>query len=95
MATSSYDLEAADNVVLIDELEALHAGVKALQGSFSLPFKGWLINQGKCTSIEAATVAGDFREVLQSIILVEPELEITPSGVCPRIWVEGLTITGE
>jgi PmbA protein len=88
-------LETAENVVFIDDLQALHAGVNALQGSFSLPFDGWLVSQGKRTSIESATVAGDFREVLKNILFVEPEAEITPGGICPRIWVDELSITGE
>ncbi|AFY50910.1 putative Zn-dependent protease-like protein [Nostoc sp. PCC 7524] len=88
-------LATAENVILIDDLHALHAGVKSLQGSFSLPFDGWLINQGERTSIESATVAGDFLELLKSIIYVEKEVELTPGGVAPRIWVDGLSITGE
>jgi PmbA protein len=94
-AEQSYSLDSAENVVLIDDLQALHAGVKALQGAFSLPFDGWLVNRGKRTSIEAATVAGDFLELLKSIVYVEPEAHVTPGGVCPYIWVEGLSITGE
>jgi PmbA protein len=94
-ATQTYSLEDAENVILIDDLQALHAGVQSLQGSFSLPFDGWLVNKGVKTSIESATVAGDFREVLNSIVYVEPEAELTSSGVCPRIWVEGLSVTGE
>lgn len=90
-----YALETAENVVFIDDLSALHAGVNALQGSFSLPFDGWIVNHGEKVSIDSATVAGDIREVLQSIIYVEKTPEVTPSGVCPRIWVEGLSITGE
>lgn len=90
-----FSLETAENVILIDDLQALHAGVKSLQGSFSLPFDGWLINKGVKTSIESATVAGDFLEVLKSIIYVEKEVELTPGGVCPRIWVNELSITGE
>ncbi len=93
--TTEYSLDTAENVVLIDDLQALHAGVNALEGAFSLPFDGWLINNGEKTSIEAATVAGDFLELLKSIIFVEKEPEITPGGVCPRIWVEGLSITGQ
>lgn len=88
-------LESADNVVLVDDLHALHAGVKALQGAFSLPFDGWLIHNGKRTSIESATVAGDFREVLKSIIYVEPEGHLTPNGICPYVWVDELSVTGE
>jgi PmbA protein len=82
-------------LVLIDSLSALHAGVKASQGSFSLPFDGWLIRDGEARSIEAATVAGDIRQVLQGIIGFEGEAKITPDGLCPHVWVEGLSITGE
>ncbi|MEM6254699.1 MAG: TldD/PmbA family protein [Cyanobacteria bacterium P01_D01_bin.156] len=92
---TSYDLKTAENVILIDELQALHAGVNALQGSFSLPFDGWLVNKGQRTSIESATVAGDFRQLLQSIIYVSPEEKVTPSGVAPHVWVDSLSITGE
>lgn len=94
-AETSYSLDDADNVVLIDDLQALHAGVNALQGSFSLPFDGWLVQKGKRTSIESATVAGDFRQLLQSIIYVSPEETITPGGVAPHVWVDELSITGE
>ncbi|NDJ19540.1 TldD/PmbA family protein [Myxacorys almedinensis] len=94
-ATEDYSLDTADNVILIDDLSALHAGVQALQGSFSLPFDGWLIKDGKRISIESATVAGDIREVLNSIIYVEKELEFTGSGVAPRVWVNELSVTGE
>lgn len=94
-ADQTYSLDTAENVIFIDDVHALHAGVKALQGAFSLPFDGWLVNQGHRTSIESATVAGDFLELLKSIIYVEPEAHLTPGGVCPHIWVEGLSITGE
>ncbi|MDC0834641.1 TldE protein part of TldE/TldD proteolytic complex [Geitlerinema sp. FC II] len=93
--SDSYSLDTAENVILIDDLSALHAGVNALQGSFSLPFDGWLVNQGEKISVDSATIAGDIRELLKSIIYVEPEAEVTPGGVCPRIWVDGLSVTGE
>lgn len=94
-ADDSYRLDQADNVILIDELQALHAGVSALQGSFSLPFDGWLLRDGKRISVESATVAGDFRQVLNSILHIEPVAEVIPGGICPRIWVSELSITGE
>jgi PmbA protein len=94
-AEQDYSLETAENVIFIDDLQALHAGVQSLQGSFSLPFDGWIVNKGEKTSIESATVAGDFRELLKSIIYLEKDAELTPSGVCPRVWVDGLSITGE
>jgi PmbA protein len=85
----------AGQVVVIDSLSALHAGVKASQGSFSLPFDGWLVQNGVSRSIEAATVAGDIRAVLQAIVGFEGDAKITPDGLCPYVWVEGLSVTGE
>ena len=82
-------------LVVIDSLSALHAGVKASQGSFSLPFDGWLVKNGERRSIEAATVAGDIRQVLQAIVGFEGAAKVTPDGVCPHVWVDGLSITGE
>jgi PmbA protein len=90
-----YNLATVENVILIDDLQALHAGVQASQGSFSLPFDGWLVNKGDRVSVESATVAGDILELLKAIAYVEPEVKITPSGVAPQIWVEGLSITGD
>jgi PmbA protein len=90
-----FSLDTAENVILVDDLHALHAGANSLQGSFSLPFDGWLVNHGERISIDSATVAGDFRDLLKAILHVEPVVEITPGGVCPRIWVDGLSITGE
>lgn len=84
-----------DGLVVIESLSALHAGVKASQGSFSLPFDGWWVRGGESRSIEAATVAGDIRTVLRSLIGFEGEAKITPDGLCPWVWVEGLAITGE
>ena len=81
--------------ILIDELSAIHSGVKASQGSFSLPFDGWIVNDGNKTSIEAATVAGDIIKVLNSIVKIENEQVVTHQGISPHIWVENISITGE
>ncbi len=38
--------------IYIEELNAIHAGVRASQGSFSLPFDGWLYKNTTKISIE-------------------------------------------
>jgi len=81
--------------VWIDSLSALHAGVKASQGSFSLPFDGWVGRGGEAPSIEAATVAGDIRSVRNATVGFEGDAKVTPDGLCPLVWVDGLSITGE
>ncbi len=85
----------SERFILIEGLNALHAGVKASQGSFSLPFDGWLVDNGEKISIEAATIAGDIREVLRNILHIEDNQTITHHGICPHIWVSNLSITGE
>lgn len=94
-ADPSFNLDTVDNVILVDDLQALHAGVKALQGAFSLPFDGWWIKDGKRISVESATVAGDFLTLLKSIVYVEPTEHLTPGGISPYIWVDELSVTGE
>ena len=81
--------------IYIEELNAIHAGVKASQGSFSLPFDGWVYENGKKVSIEAATVAGDFKNLLKDIINIEDTQEITTSGISPHVWINKLSITGD
>ena len=87
--------DCSEKFVLIDNLNALHAGVKASQGSFSLPFDGWLIDSGNKISIEAATVAGCIKELLLNIIQIEDNQVVTHQGISPYIWVDDLSITGE
>ena len=53
------------------------------------------MNKGEKVSVDSATVAGDIRELLNSIVYVEPETEVTMGGVCPRIWVDELSVTCE
>ncbi len=84
-----------DEFILVENLNALHAGVKASQGSFSLPFDGWHVKDGIKTSIESATIAGDFLRLLKNIIQIEDDGIYTHQGVSPHIWIEELTVTGD
>ena len=84
-----------EKFIYIEELNAIHAGVKASQGSFSLPFDGWLINNGEKCSIESATVAGDFKTLLKNIINIETNQITTTSGISPHVWIKELSITGD
>ena len=81
--------------VYIEELNAIHAGVRASQGSCSLPFDGWIYKNGKKISIESATVAGDIKYLLKNIVNIESNQEVTTSGISPHIWVDELSITGD
>ena len=84
-----------EKFVLIESLNAIHAGVKASQGSFSLPFDGWLVNNQEKISIESATIAGDIMNLLNNIIQIEDSQITTHQGVSPHVWVNELSITGD
>ena len=81
--------------IYIEELNAIHAGVKASQGSFSLPFDGWKYDNGNKTSIDSATVAGDFKKIIKEITNIEDKQITTTSGISPHVWVKELSITGD
>ena len=81
--------------IYIEELNAIHAGVKASQGSFSLPFDGWKYNNGDKISIDSATVAGDFMKLAKDIINIENKQITTTNGISPHIWINELSITGD
>ena len=83
------------NFIYVEELNAIHAGVKSSQGSFSLPFDGWIYEDGQKISIESATVAGDFKKLLKDIINIEDKQIVTTSGVSPHIWIKELSVTGD
>jgi PmbA protein len=80
--------------VYVENVKALHAGINALQGSFSLPFDGYFVNNNVRKSIESATVAGDFLDLLNDIIYIDSDEIVTPSGISSEIWVKELSITG-
>lgn len=87
-------IESLINVVYIESLKSLHAGINPLQGSFSLPFNGFILNKNEKTSIESATVAGDFLSLLKNICFVGDTEEVVSNGISPEIWVNELSITG-
>jgi PmbA protein len=53
------------------------------------------VRGGEKVSVEAATVAGDIRQVLNGIVHLESDATVTHQGVSPHVWVDGLSITGE
>ena len=81
--------------IWIDELQALHAGVNSLQGSFSLPFQGFRIQNGQKLSLESVTVAGDILTLLKSISALDVKQERASGGLCPAVAVSSLSITCE
>ncbi len=93
--TSLRHMNYKGEFIYIEELNAIHAGVRASQGSFSLPFDGWFYKNGEKSSIESATVAGDIKYLLKNIVNIEKQEELTTSGISPHIWINELSITGD
>lgn len=86
--------EDTPKIVYVEQVTALHAGVQAMQGSFSLPVDGWVSTDAGKKSFETAVVSGDIKSLLKNIVYMDPEPVVTDRGVCPHIWVKGLKITG-
>ncbi|NBO37859.1 TldD/PmbA family protein [bacterium] len=85
----------AENCIWVEEVQALHAGVNSLQGSFSLPFLGFRVENGQRMSLDGVTVAGDILATLKSIVALGEKQERASGGVCPAVAVASLSITCE
>ena len=51
--------------------------------------------QGFGCEVLVESCGNDIRQVLKSLLALEGEAKVTPDGLCPYVWVEGLAITGE
>ena len=93
-------LEEAGEGIILTDLSGLHAGVNPISGDFSLLCEGYLIENGKKgRPVEQITVAGNFYEVIKSIISVGNDIINLPSGegefFTPSVLVSSLAISGE
>jgi PmbA protein len=88
-------LEAVNDGILITEFQGLHAGASPITGNFSLASKGYLIENGKKTNaIEQVTLAGNFFDMLKSIVMVGNDLEFRSSIVSPSLYIGELSVAG-
>ena len=99
--TQAQLLEKADNGVLIDSLQGLHAGASAVSGDFSLQSAGFMIENGvKTRHVKSFTVAGNFFDLLNQItalsdtVVLPMALGKTTFG-SPYVLVEGLSVAGK
>ncbi len=82
--------------LVITELSGLHSGANPTSGDFSLLSKGYTIENGhRGRSVEQITVAGNFYEVLKSIVAVGSDLDFTGSSIgSPSVDVGTLKVSG-
>lgn len=88
----------AGAVVVIDDLQGLHAGTNAISGDFSLQAQGLLFEGGEEQHpVHNFTVAGNFLALLAGIEAVGDDLRFFPQGAyigSPSVRVAGLAIAG-
>ena len=94
-------LQKAGNGVYINDLSGLHAGADPISGDFSLQSAGYMIENGKKTTyVKSFTVAGNFYDVLKSVVALADNctlpnaMGMTAFG-SPSVLVEGLSIAGK
>ena len=76
--------------------EFLGFGVNLVTGDFSRGAGGLWIQNGEVTfPVEEVTVAGNLKEMLNSIAEIGSDLEFRGSVACPTIRIDGMTVAGE
>lgn len=85
-------------VVVIDDLQGLHAGTNAISGDFSLQAQGMLYEGGVLRHpVHNFTVAGNFLALLAGVEAVGDDLRFYPQGAfigSPSVRIAGLSIAG-
>ncbi|MDX1359180.1 MAG: TldD/PmbA family protein [Clostridia bacterium] len=90
--------EGIEKGIHIVELEGLHSGFNPISGDFSLPAKGYLIENGKRTAaVNQITVSGNYYKALAKIEAVASDLKFALGGGTgsPTVVIESLAIAGE
>jgi PmbA protein len=76
--------------------EFLGFGVNLVTGDFSRGASGVWIQNGELTfPVEEVTVAGNLRDMLNSISEIGSDLEFRGSVACPTLRIDGMTVAGE
>ncbi|WP_054970815.1 TldD/PmbA family protein [Alicyclobacillus ferrooxydans] len=94
-------LAGIDEGIVITGLSGLHSGANSVSGDFSLAATGFYVENGAVQSpVNQMTVAGNFFEVLSSIVVIGDDLDFTvpflgaPGYVgSPSLLIKGLSIT--
>lgn len=61
-------IECCEEVLLINEVEALHSGANEVSGDFSLPAKGFLYKNGKLVqAVKGITISGNYYDLLKRV----------------------------
>lgn len=85
--------------IFITEVQGLHAGMTGVNGDFSLPANGFVIEDGKLgRPVNQITIAGNIYEVLKEVEAVGNEIEFFfGNGYIgmPDLLVGNLSISGE
>jgi PmbA protein len=76
--------------------EFLGFGVNLVTGDFSRGASGVWIQNGELTfPVEEVTVAGNLRDMFNSVVEIGNDLEFRGSVACPTLRIDGMTVAGE
>lgn len=90
----------AGNGIYITELKGLHAGANSVTGDFSLESAGFKIVDGKKgEAIKSFTIAGNFYELMKSIVALSDKVEVAVTGGfttfgSPAVLLRGVSVAG-
>ncbi len=95
---SSFDemLEKMGNGLIISSIQGLHSGLNAVSGEFSLPCKGFLVEDGKITrAVNQIIMTSNIKEFLNSIVEIANDSKVTlGASYVPSIMLENINISG-
>jgi len=83
-----------ERFVFVEDVRSLHSGLRASEGTFSLPFTGFVGDGQSKSSFELATISGKILDILNQISVSSNECYVLPQGVSPHLGGAVCKITG-
>ncbi len=91
-------IAGVDKGLYIVELEGMHSGFNPISGDFSLPAKGYLVENGKKTmAVNQITVSGNYYDALKAIEGFASDLKFGMGGGTgsPTLMIKELAVAGK
>ena len=95
---TSYEdmLRKMNNGLVINSVQGIHAGLNSVSGEFSLQCSGNLVENGVETrAVDQIIMSSSIKHLLNNIVEVGNDVEITNEYSCPSVYISGIDISGE
>jgi PmbA protein len=89
-------LDFSKSGLLVKDFSGLHSGTNTISGDFSVAAKGFYFEDSRIKNpVEQFTLAGNFYDLLKSVILIANDIEFNSDIVSPSLYVGEMSVASK